>query len=89
MKLTLMLNSNANTIEEKVGVVISFVGKMTPLLLIWRRKRIVIKKVNLFLKKKIGKNVLYYFFVSDADGNGYKLCFNLSKMEWILDEVTF
>lgn len=84
-----MLNSNANTIEEKVGVVISFVGKMTPLLLIWRRKRIVIKKVNLFLKKKIGKNVLYYFFVSDADSNGYKLCFNLSKMEWILDEVTF
>ncbi|MFZ5392593.1 MAG: hypothetical protein ACOZAR_05415 [Patescibacteria group bacterium] len=84
-----MLNNNTNVIEEKVGVVISFVEKMTPLLLIWRRRRIAIKKLNLLVKKKIGKNVSYYFFVSDADNNGYKLCFNLSKMEWILDEITF
>jgi len=84
-----MLNKNIEKVEEKVGVVVAFVKNITPLLLIWRRRRIPIRKNNLFFKKKVGEKLFYYFFASDKDDNCYKLCFDTEKMEWKLEEVTF
>lgn len=84
-----MLSNNSTIIGEKVKVVVNFSGQPTPLLLVWRSRRIYLKKLNLLFEKKVGNRLYYYFCVSDADNNGYKLCFNTDNLEWVLKEVTF
>lgn len=84
-----MLSNNLEKVNERVGLVVSFEKKITPLLLLWRGRKIQIIKNNLFFRKKIGKKIYYYFFVSDQNNNGYKLCFDTNGLEWVLEEVTF
>lgn len=84
-----MLSNSSNKIDEKVKVVVSFSKKATPLLLIWRGRRIYMKKLNLLFDKKVGSRIYYYFYVSDVEDNGYKLCFDTSNLVWKLEEVSY
>lgn len=84
-----MLSNNSTKVKEKIKVVVNFSDKITPLLLVWRNRRIYIKKLNLLFEKKVGNRLYYYFFVSDAENNGYRLSFNTDNLEWLLEEVTF
>jgi len=87
--LMFMISNSSQKIDERVKVVVLFSEKNTPLLLLWKGRRIYIKKTNLFFYKKIGGKFLYYFCVSDSDDNGYKLCFDTTDLSWILEEITF
>ncbi|MFA4930722.1 MAG: hypothetical protein WC570_02540 [Patescibacteria group bacterium] len=84
-----MLSNSSTKISERVQVVVSFSQQITPLLLVWQKRRIYIKKLNLVFEKKVGSRLYYYFHVSDAENNGYKLCLNTDNLEWILEEVSY
>jgi len=83
-----MISTNAERVDEPVKVVTAFSTKPTPLLLEWRCRRITVKRVNLYFQKKVGQRLFYYFYVSDASDNGYKLCFDTENLSWRLEEVT-
>jgi hypothetical protein len=84
-----MISNSSEKINESVKVVVLFDKKNTPLLLLWKGRRIPIKRTNLYFHKKVGDKLLYYFCVSDKDDNGYKLCFDTGNLSWILEEITF
>ena len=84
-----MISNSSEKIDEKVKVVMLFSAKSTPLLLQWKGRKIYIKRTNLYFHKKIGEKLFYYFCVSDADNNGYKLCFDTGDLSWVLEEITF
>jgi hypothetical protein len=84
-----MISNSSEKIDEMVKVVMMFDKTNTPLLLEWRGRRIYIKRLNLKFHKKVGDKLFYYFCVSDKDDNGYKLCFDVTNLTWVLEEVTF
>lgn len=84
-----MISNSSETINEAVQVVMLFAKKSTPLLLVWKGRKIRIKQTNLFFDKKVGKKLLYYFCVSDGENNGYKLCFDTDDLSWVLEEISF
>lgn len=84
-----MLSNNSLKIEEKVTVVASFSQKLTPLLLVWRGKKIYLEKVNMLFEKNEGKKLFYFCYASDKEKNGYKLKFDTSRLTWDLEEITF
>ena len=84
-----MISTNSQSVNEPVKVVIMFSTRVTPLLLEWRGRRIYIKRLNLYFHKNIGRKLLYYFCVSDASDNGYKLAFDTDSLLWKLEEVTY
>ena len=75
------------TINEKIQVLVSFNDeKIFPLFFKWGKKKYRIEKVNLIHVTRLGKDVIYYFNVSDMV-NYFKLRFNPAKLEWWLEEI--
>lgn len=84
-----MLNNNSLKFNEKITVVASFSQKLTPLLLLWRGKKIYLAKVNMLFEKREGRKLFFYCYASDKDNNTYKLKFDTEKLAWKLEEITF
>lgn len=84
-----MLNNNLTIINESVQVIVLFSKKPLPLYLLWRGKKIVLIKNNMFFAQKNKDKNCYFFYVSDKNNNGYKLRFEIESMSWFLEQITF
>ncbi|MDP3965166.1 MAG: hypothetical protein Q8Q20_05970 [bacterium] len=75
------------TVHEPINVFASFVGrKVVPHAFLWGRKRYTIKKLNLVHSERQGRDIVFYFSVSD-EANTFKLAFNPMELQWSLEEV--
>jgi len=74
-------------INEPINVIASFAGnKVVPHAFTWEQKRYSIKKLNLVHSERIGRDLIYYFSVSDK-ANTFKLAFNPIELKWRLEEL--
>jgi hypothetical protein len=69
--------------EEKiqVGVICGGEVRMRPEWFVWKGKRYQVSRVNHVWKESQGRELLYFFSVSDAV-NTYLLCYQAMNMEW-------
>jgi len=84
-----MTSNSSEKINEEIKVIMLFGEDNMPLWLVWRQRRIKIKKVNLKFCNKKGETYRHYFYVNDSNGNDYKLCFDAVNLSWILEEISF
>lgn len=74
-------------IKEPIDVLVTFTGtKIFPLFFKWGRKKYKVDKVNLVHVTRRGRDILYFFSVSNGI-NYFKLCFNSGSMKWTLEEL--
>lgn len=74
-------------VNEPVNVIASFVGrKIMPHAFTWGRKRYTVKKVNLVHTDREGREIIFYFSVTDG-ANAFTLSFRPLALEWQLDDV--
>ncbi len=74
-------------ISESINVWVLFKGNLIqPHIFFWKGRQIKVEKVNLVHTSKEGSNIFYYFSVSSG-GNFYRLKFDTSKLNWILEAV--
>lgn len=72
---------------ESVNVWVFFKANLIqPYLFIWKNRRIKIDSVNLVHTSKNEGQIVYHFSVS-ANGNFYKLRFELRDLKWFLEAV--
>ena len=62
-------------------------GQIIPYRFKWGVHEYDIKKVNLVHGEMNGRDMLYYFSVSD-EANYFKLCFDTGRMVWKLEEMS-
>lgn len=75
------------TVNEKVSVLASFgPGGARPLAFEWNGRRYAIEKINLVHAVRDGRDLVYYFSVSDSV-HYFKLKFNTVNLGWMLEEV--
>ena len=75
------------TINEPVRVLASFgPGGAKPLAFEWNGRRYAIEKVNLVHTVREGRELVYYFSVSDSM-NYFKLKLCTSQLHWSLEEL--
>ena len=73
--------------EEPINVWVLFKkNSIVPYSFYWQNRHIKIDKINLIHTSKNGSLLFYHFSVS-AQGNFYRLKFDVSKMQWILEAV--
>lgn len=74
-------------IYQPVDVLATFKSNhVRPLAFMWNRRKYVVSKVNLIHRARKGRNMLYFFSVSD-EANYYKLRFDTGDMSWELEEM--
>lgn len=74
-------------VQEAVDVWVLFTkSKIQPISFFWHGRQIKIEKINLVHTSKEGSNIFYHFSISSG-GNFYKLKFDTTKMNWILEAV--
>lgn len=74
-------------INDPIEVLAGFKrGQIIPYRFKWGIHQYDVKKVNLVHGEMRGRDMLYYFSVSD-EANYFKLCFDASKMLWKLEEM--
>lgn len=74
-------------IYESIQVLASFKDRLiNPLAFVWNNRKYVIRKVNLIHRARKGRDMLYFFSVSD-DANYFKLRFDTGDMSWELEEA--
>lgn len=75
------------TINEKVSVEAEFnLGKVRPLRFLWNNRGYPVRSIHLIHKSREGFAEIYYFSVSDGV-NVFKLVFNSSTLNWVLEEI--
>ncbi|MFA5107435.1 MAG: hypothetical protein WC497_03875 [Patescibacteria group bacterium] len=74
-------------INEPVHVLASFVGrKITPHAFTWGRKRYTVKRLNLVHTNRVGRELVFFFSVSDSS-NTFVLSFSPSALAWKLEDL--
>lgn len=74
-------------VREKVDVLASFAGgQIRPRAFLWKKRRYNLEKINLAYRARDGRDVVYFFTVSDED-NSYKLSFRPRELSWELLEL--
>jgi hypothetical protein len=61
-------------------------SQIMPYIFFWKGRRIKIDSVNLVHTTRVGQGNAYHFSVS-AEGNFYKLAFELNSLKWFLEAV--
>lgn len=75
------------TVNEPIRVLASFgPAGAKPLAFEWNGRRYAIDKINLVHTARDGRDLVYYFSVSDAV-HYFKLRFSTVDLEWVLEEV--
>ena len=74
-------------VQEPIQVLVSFGhNQILPLFFRWRNKKYKVEKLNLVHKKRDGKEMIYYFNVSDKT-NYFKLAFFTKDLNWSIEEL--
>lgn len=74
-------------ISEPIDVWVFFEkSHIKPALFFWKGRKIKIEQINLVHTSKNGSSLIYHFSVS-AQGNFYKLKFDLTTLKWCLESV--
>lgn len=74
-------------IGEPVNVWVFFKkSTVQPLVFFWKGREIKIDSIDLVHSSKIGSTLLYHYSVS-AQGNFYRLVFDLGRLKWFLEAV--
>ncbi len=74
-------------LSEPINVWVFFQKNLIqPYVFFWKNRRIKVEKINLIHTTKEGGNLFYHFSIL-AEGNFYRLGFDLKNLKWSLEAV--
>jgi hypothetical protein len=75
-------------VGEKLKVLAIFDnGQVSPKILRWGKRKLLIKKVNLEYQEREGRSINYYFAVETDKDDVLKIKYNNENLAWTIEEV--
>lgn len=62
-------------------------GQAQPVAFRWHQNFFRIKRVNLFYKSRLGRDLLYFYSISSDKDDTFQISFNPNQLVWKLDQL--